>query len=476
MLPSFETELIWTDGSLVLKNAPDAVLKHLHYQHKALVQDPDKPYNRKVVKEKVELYRVVEPGIVTTFQGLKQRVEDLCRKAGVSYQLVDRRKKLPPPDLTKTGNFRFSQKLLFLMTVGANQSGICKAPTRYGKTLLMVNVLRAYAGLKTVVTAPGVSLLMQLEKDLKYWLPGRDIRGIYTGSRNKKVSSDITLVSMDSLEKAEPETIQLVLVDEPHSAAAPSRIQSMMQFSNARILGFGATITGRFDGADRLVEGIIGPVLAERTYTEAVAEGAICPITVFMVQLPFNIWPCGKRDTAYRHLLYRNKQFNKLVQQLLSEVVPADWQTVVFIDEIKQADLMQQLVQEGVIAVAKRMNRETRAQIQEDMVNNVIKRCIATDIFATGLTFPDLRVLVNAAGGGGAITSTQKPGRLAQMRPGKKAGYLIDFMFVPTGDAPVGANKEYEAVVRDCWARVNSYKKTGFDVRFVNQVSEIQLL
>lgn len=474
-LPLSEVELVWGDSELIIKNAPQKVLETLCYYHKSLQQDPKKKFGRISVKEKVLLYRIVEGGVVTTFQGLVDRVIEACKKLPISYRLIDKRTMLPAPRLAATGGFRHGQKMLFLQTLGKNRSGICKAPTRYGKTAIIANMIRAFEGIRIVVTAPGVNLLAQLEADLKKWLPGREIKGIYSGSRNKKISQDITLVSMDSLEKAEPETVRLLLVDEPHAAAAPSRISSMMAFNKARIIGFGATITGRFDGADKLVEGIIGPVLAEKTYAEAVTEGAICPIVVYFVKVPFATWACKRRDAAYGHLIYRNRDFNNLVNYLLKGTVPLDWQTIVFIDEIKQADLMQKLVQDGVIAVASRMNREEREETYAKMVSAEIKRCIATDIYATGLTFPDLRVMVNAAGGGGAITSTQKPGRLAQVRPGKKAGYVIDFMFEPANEPKSGEGDDWRAVVIDCFARMNNYKKAGFDVRVVTRLEDIKL-
>lgn len=470
----FEVELIWGDGELVIKGAPSSVLKPLHYYHRSLAEDPTKPYSRIVKKEKVLMYRTVESDVVTTFQGFLQMVVDACRKEDVRYVIKDMRRKFPAPKLSALKGFRFGQRLLLLQTLGQNRSGICKAPTRYGKTHIIANTLRAYPGLKTVVTAPGVNLLAQLENDLKTLLPDREIRGIYTGSRGKKVSKDITLVSMDSLSKAEPDTVELVLIDEPHSVVSPSRIQKIMCFNRARILGFGATITGRFDGADKLIQGVIGPVLAEKTFPEAVAEGAICPIVVYFLKVPFHTWECRKRDAAYRHLIYKNPHFNAMVEQILRTCVPTDWQTIIFVDEIKQADLVNKMVTNGVVCVAERMNREQREQTYRDMVDSKIMRCIATDIYATGLTFPDLKVMINTAGGGGAITSTQKPGRLAQVRPGKKAGYVVDFLFDPLSEETAGSGNDWRSVVNDCFARMNNYKKAGFDVRVVERIEDIK--
>lgn len=469
-----QVELILGDGELVMKNAPPKLLEKLHYWHKSLGEDPKKPFTRKVIKEKVLLYRVVDGNTVTTFQGFMQDVVEYCKEMNLPYQTKDMRNPFPAPKVALSKGFRFGQRMLFLQTLGQNRSGICKAPTRYGKTHIIANTLRVFPGLRTVITAPGVSLLAQLHKDLQALLPGREIKGIYTGSRGKKVSKDITLISMDSLKHAEPDTVRLLLVDEPHSAVSPSRVQAMMAFKNARIIGYGATIEGRFDGADKLIRGLIGPTLAEKTFREAVAEGAICPITVYFLKIPFIPWDCKKRESAYRHLLYKNNAFNDTVRQVLQSAVPRDWQTIIFVDEIKQADLINKMVEEGVVCVAERMNRDQREETYKKMVNSEILRCIATDIYATGLTFPDLRVMINTAGGGGAITSTQKPGRLAQVRPNKKAGYVVDFLFDPCQEPMSGHGQDWQAVVRDGFARMNNYKKAGFDVRVVSRIEDIQ--
>jgi superfamily II DNA or RNA helicase len=476
MPPFYKTEVHWGNADLVIKHPPPGLLETLYYTHKSLEPDPKRPYSRRSVKERVDLWRPIDADTYTTFQGFMDRVVAWLQASQTPFDFFDHRIKLEPPRLRAATGFRHSQHEVFFRTLAATRSGLCKAPTRYGKTAIMANMLRVFPNTCAVVTAPGVNLLAQLQDDLKKWLPTREIKGIYTGSRNKKPSEDITLISMDSLDKADTEQTRLLLIDEPHAAVAPSRIPSLLAFRHARIIGFGATLTGRFDGADSILEGLIGPVLAERTYAEAVAEGAICPITVFMLKVPFVPWPCFNRDSAYRELIYRSNAFNSLVQRVSTEVIPTDWQSIIFIDEIKQADLMQKLVDDGVIAVASRMNRAQREEMYQRMVTAEIKRCMATDIYATGLTFPDLRVMINAAGGGGAITSTQKPGRLAQVRPGKKAGYVIDFLFEPKQIPDMPVRDDWRSVVIDCNARLNNYKKAGFDVRVIADVSEIKLV
>ena len=332
--------------------------------------------------------------------------------------------------------------------------------------------------------APGINLLVQLVNELRAALPGREVKGIFSGSRNRTVSEDITVLSMDSLDKVDPDLVQLILVDEPHALAAPSRILKFATFKKARIYGVGATLDGRFDGADKVLTGLIGPVLVKKTFREAVAEGAICDIKVFMVRVPFQPWKCYDRMQAYKTLIYKNREFFDLVREISMRCIPQEWQTLIFIDQISQADIMGQWIDDSVLAIASKMTPTQRETKFNDMVANRTKRCISTSIYAQGVTFPDIRVIINAAGGGGAITSTQKPGRLAQVRPGKKCGYMIDFLFepiLPTEQAhdPESRRRAYDAawgaVVIDSKNRLRKYQSNGYQIQIVKNIEEIEV-
>ena len=90
-----------------------------------------------------------------------------------------------------------------------------------------------------------------------------------------------------------PGSTELLLADEPHALVTSTRLGVIDGFLKARRYGYGATLKGRFDGRDKLITGIFGPVLAERTYLEAVEEGAICPLNIIMFQIeadsPFSV-------------------------------------------------------------------------------------------------------------------------------------------------------------------------------------------
>jgi superfamily II DNA or RNA helicase len=472
-------EFTWFDGFLIIKNPTKKMEKFLFWDKKSLVLDK-RTYTRKSEVEKIQLYNVFKEGdgpdkegrTIQTMQGFKDQLIVICKNEGVEWKLIDNRIPFVKPMMGCAGGFRFEQETLFKDFIEANQSGLLQAPTRYGKSIMIKNVCKVFPTLKTVVAAPGVDLLGQTVKDLQESLPEREVKGIFTGSRNREQSHDITVCSLDSLHKMDSEGTKLLLIDEPHAAVSETRAPVLARFKNSRIYGFGATVTGRYDNADKLLTGLVGPVLVRRTFQEAVDEGAICGIRVYMVRFPFQRFSCSKRDVAYKRLVYENAAFIDMVKSVSNSVIPQDWQTIVFIDQQKQADLVAQNIEHGHVVVAGRMKVKERRETFTNMVNDNIKRCVCTDVYAQGVTFPDVRVMINASGGGGSISSTQKPGRLAQIRPNKQRGYLVDFLF-ECEDAPPSDNSAWRMVVRDSRARLKLYASLGYEIHIVDSLAEI---
>jgi len=252
------------------------------------------------------------------------------------------------------------------------------------------------------------------------------------------------------------------------------RMPKVTAFVRARKYGFGATLKGRFDKKDRLIEGIIGPVISNVTYREAVAWGAIAPLKVIFVKIPFSkdTVPGRMVDRAvvYQRLLTESSRTAALVKKIVDEVIPQDWQTMAFIRDEKQAEfyLEHAMPPWGTIAMAKRMTDKERDSVTRRIADGSIIRVLASNIYVQGLTFPDLKVVVNLAGGGANTTAIQKPGRLLQCRPGKNYGVMVDFMFeCRDAEQETRSNPPYSGIIGECWARHKAYEEIGYDIEFV---------
>lgn len=466
---------MWDDSVLTIVPSNKKLESFLTYKEKALIQDPECPWKKVTKITTRPLYKVIsqQPGysVIQTMQGMCLKVKTFLEAEGWDVKFYDMRLPFVDARLELMTGFRFKQQELLTKFLNAKASGLLGAPTRYGKTTLIKNTLRAFPSIYTVVTVPGADLVKQLYIDIKEALPHRQVKLIGGGSL-QAACDDINVVSMDSLHKVDADACRLLLIDEPHACVTASRLPELSKFDKARKFGFGATLKGRFDQRDILIEALIGPVLAERTFKEAVAEGAVCPLVVFMVKIPLNGTQTD-RDRAYKAHLFQSERVAKTVQWICRTLLPQDWQTLLFIKNEKQAEyFLDWIGEDGTIAMAKRMTNKERKELMDRMCGDEIKRCLASDIYAQGVTFNHVRALINLSGGGASTSTIQKPGRLAEVRPGKKCGIVFDFLFTEG----TGSGAGNMALVRESKARVSAYEEKSYEIVYVDTYQELERL
>ena len=469
--------VIWDDAALTITNPSRSVLRYLKMRVQSIGLPTDETGKvigrKKVLVSYTDLYNVLQDTkglkVIQTHQGFETEVVRLLEKDGMVVRRFDYRQEFPEPKLSLVRDMRFGQKALLVDGLRKNRSGLIGACTRYGKSYLILNAIRAFPDIPVTLVVPGVDLLKQTKDFLAENLD-RELVQLGGGSRKKYQSEKgVTLCSADSMHKLCPGETKFILADEPHSLVTVERMKDWNKLLNARRVGFGASLEGRFDGRDKLITGLFGPVLSQRTYTQALAEGAVCLVAVVFLRVPVAHNPNMDRDAAYRKFLFNSKDMLAITEELSASAVPQDHQTLMFIDNEVQADfLMSKLSGSNTLAMAKKLTPKERAALFAKIQGGGIKRCLATNIYAQGVTFPDLRCVVNLSGGGGNTSAIQRPGRLAQVIPGKRAGIFVDFMFENTGSP-----SEQGILHANSMSRYNAYKKQGYLVNVVDSIGEL---
>ena len=466
--------LIWDDTALTICPCPRALQKILTFRQKELEGK----------KETIHLFTAVgelqgQP-VCMTYQGFWKIVTDECTRLGWTVTLLDKRLPFPNPKLHLMGGFRASQQRLTTDALLKNRSGVIEAPTRYGKAICLANVCRAYPDRRTVIALPGQDLVRQLTRELKLWLPERRIKMIGGGTGTRVPSDDLTVCGSDSLHHCDLTGTDLLLGDEIHTIATDTRIPLFNAFTRARRIGFTATRKGRFDQRDLVPEGLFGPVLSEITYREAVAEGAICPIVVVAIPITFELFYCTYRPLAMRRVLWENPKVAAVTRQLCDEFIPPDWQTLLFIRNEASADYFANALSNcrWPVAMAKLLTTMGRRNLTQEVKDSVHMRVLCSDIYGQGMTFSDLRVLVNLGGGGPYTQALQKPGRLAEIRPdlNKKYGVLVDYFPQPAHfftRLPADA-QAWWGPVKDGENRLAVYQDIGYEIRWARTMRQVR--
>lgn len=485
----FQHTIAWYDDKVIAYPVPpQEILATFTIREKKLECSAKTKWKQEVVYDILEPYEILELGqdkFFVTYQGFYHKLMQSMLLRYITCNCIDLRyandKKgiYPKPDFRLMGGFRFSQRELITNGLLKGMSGLIGACTRYGKTTLIINTLKAFPTLSTVVVAPGVDLVKQLYDDINgpRGIPkgSREVKLICTGRGRTPAMSPggITVCSADSLDKCDYNNTELLLADEPHSLVTANRLEKINAFTRARRIGFGATLKGRFDGRDSLITGLFGPVLVERTYKEAVAEGAVCPLSIIFLKVQLPQKSFRDRNSAYNSLLFHNADMMTLANRICKEVIPQDWQTMVFIKDETQAEmLLEAMNDDATIAMAKRMTNKERSEVDQLMKQNIIKRCLCTKIYVQGVTFSDVRVLLNLEGGGNNTSAIQKPGRLAEIRPGKKCGIVIDLLFTAPGGS--SGNSSSYALCIDSKNRKKAYEEIGYDIHVVDNITELK--
>jgi superfamily II DNA or RNA helicase len=415
---------------------------------------------------------------IVSYPGFWADVKREAIARGFDVEVSDDRSKLPPPNISAAMRGMLApQKAWLLSALVADCSGLLGAPTRFGKSYAIKGFCKAYPGQKIVVTAPGKDLCRQLYNFLVKELPERKVNGVWSGSPHRVQSDDITVCSIDSLDKMDDDT-DLLLIDEPHACVADGRIVKISRFQKARRVGFGATLTGRFDKKDRLIVGVIGPVISSVSYKEAVASGSISPLKVIIKRIQFSkdtVPGKANRDQVYDRLLRKSQSVMSFIKHLSDNLLPQDWQLMTFISNEAQADFLMDkaMPKEATVAMAKKMKEKVRDTITVGIALGQYLRVVASRIYIQGVTFPLLKMVVNAEGGGPNTGAIQKPGRLLQAMPGKNYGVFLDFVFecIDEGSDP-REFKPYSSIVGEAHSRIKAYRDIGYDVIFLDPLNE----
>lgn len=230
-------------------------------------------------------------------------------------------------------------------------------------SMVISKLCKIFPTLNIVVTTSSTQVVGTLYDRIRQDCPGEV--GIISGTKNTARGKRITCCTLKSLTKVNPEEIQLVLVDEVHGVGANQAGLVLSQFVFARRFGFSASPI-RNDGSAIALEAIIGPVILDVSYADAVNAGMVVPLKYVM--LPCTRGPEFLRDIigedgkkhrksipevlrkkfSYWRNKARNKQIAKCVQRIL-EADP-DCQVLVIVETLQHAILLHQLLPNFLVA------------------------------------------------------------------------------------------------------------------------------
>jgi superfamily II DNA or RNA helicase len=425
--------------------------------------------------------------------GLVPRVQTFYADKAKPVELIDKRNAKSPNTpidiqarLTAIKKEPYDYQLRALDAAMANNRGIVKVATGGGKSLIAALIVAAI-GKKTILYVIGKDLLYQFhalftevfERPIGIVGDGLceihdiTIASIWTVGQafgmkksdilldNEEKETEVSKAKYEDIKKAVLDS-RTAIIDECHMSACET-IQTIFKQSKGVEHLYGLSGTPyRDDGADLMIEGVLGGYIVDIPASELIERGFLAkPIIRFQVVPPIEE-PEKNYKAIYKAYITHNEVRNKMIINATKMLVDKGYQTLVLFSSIKHGETLYELHE----AMSKEIecvlldgsdDKEARDAAKADIVSGKVKAIIASRIFDIGLDLPSLSGLVLAGGGKSSVRALQRIGRVIRRIPGsdKNQAAVVDFV----------DNATY--LLNHSKARYKAYKtEKGFDVVF----------
>ena len=402
-----------------------------------------------------KLFRV-EAGKIIILSGYLARMVRRLKKLDCPFLFVDSSPARKRPDcytpqwdnLAGRISFRPRQEEC-LQIISKAPCGVIKAVTGFGKTTLIGAAALLFPTARIDVVTKSVDVAERIVRSLKRLVPR--VGRIGDGWKQRE---RVTVITAGSLQHADGDA-DFLFADEVHQLATINFSTTLAsRYRNSRNFGMSATPYSRMDNAHAVLEPLFGPMVFDLPYQQAVELGLVVPVRVSWLPVRLSHNPAERyshRVARKRHGIWTNYERNRMIADAVL-AYPEDHQILILVETIEHAVhlglhlpefqlVYGQMAPKDYVAYKrnkllpadyKPLNEGVKHKMRSQFESGELRRVIATDVWATGVDFEQLNVLVRADDRDSDIADVQGPGRVSRLYT-----------------APDGSQKEYGEVV-DC--------------------------
>ncbi len=472
----------------IVEDAPPEVIEFIA---EYLVFDDDQAYwaKRKHGYRGDIKIRLFERQTKRFLAGLASSVVKACRQEGFEIEVIDDR--LPPVLPNPMADLDWLEQ----DPRGAFQAKAIQAAIEAGRGIIHLSTGsgKTECGIGLIRSIPCHWLVICHKKDLmhqfaKRWVQrgGHEPGLIGDGIKKPDPERRLTCATFQTLSKATKagekwaldflSDVEGIITDECHCLAADSYLNVAIRTRRAYWrFGLSATPLARGDKRSVFAVGLVGPVIYRIKATTLAAAGLLATPVIKMPRLEQN---CGRPtwDGVYGEVIVHSAQRNSMLINIAKQV---EKPALLFVKEINHGKEL--------------LRRATKAKIKTEFVwgdkatesrNAAIKRLrfgdtdliVCSTIFNEGVDIPEVRAVVIGSGGKSAIQAIQRIGRGMRLSGNKTTfevwdindlGYQLPLP--PSGSLD---DPKPTACARHAKARVNSYRKEGFEVLLLNEIDD----
>lgn len=393
--------------------------------------------------------------------GLLERVKDFYRAAQKEFEVFDKR---PPKSIGKSQNILdnlrkidkepYPYQLEILDVIDKNDRGIIKVATGGGKSLIAA-LIAAKLGKKTIIYVIGKDLLYQFHGFLSQAFSEKigiigdgqceihniNVASIWTigqaiGMNKKNILLDSEDEEKEVSKNKYVEILKMMketkvhIIDECHMSACET-IQQIFKHTQAEHLYGLSGSPWRDDGADLLIESVLGKYIVNISASRLIGEGYLAQALIrFRIVPPYPIELEKAYQSIYKKYVVENDARNGLVLNAAKALVEKGYQTLVLFSSLKHGKILYELFKQHMkCAILDGSNsKEEREKVKKDLQDHKIDCVLASKIFDIGVDIPSLSGLVIACGGKSTVKALQRVGRVIRRYSSKKNAVIIDFI------------------------------------------------
>ena len=417
-------------------------------------------------------------GYIQLPRGLRERVLEECKKAGIEADISDQREKGCPIRVSFNGDLRIQQELAAEKLL-MHSDGVLSAATAFGKTVVC-SYLIAERKVNTLILLQSKDLLNQWVEELGRFLEIKEeppeyetktgrkkkrssVIGILHGSKNTLTGIvDVAMVGSMYAKGKFNERINsygMVIMDECHHAASAISMELLQKIGSRYVYGVSAT-PKRGDSMDRIIYMLLGPLRHRFTAMERAVEQGIGHY--FVPRYTRVVDTADSREdinSAYSLISTSRVRNDMIIHDVRMSI--AKKHTPVILTRFKEhAKLLYDALKKEADHVfllyggnSDKENAEIRRQLKLVSAEESLILIATGQKMGEGFDFPRLDVLMLAAPVSFEGRLEQYVGRLNRDYEGKTAVFVYDYI-----------DSHMRFFHKMYTKRLRTYKKIGFSI------------